>query len=59
MVNENANTVSDGVGIPLTLRRPWLVVVGTAAAARVAVWRRVLVVMMVSSIGQAGHVGVV
>lgn len=46
------------VWIPLTLRRPGLVVVG-AAVTRVAVWRRVLIVTMVTPVGQTGNVGVV
>lgn len=44
--------------VPLSLGRPGLVVVGVAKT-RVTVWRRMLVVTMVSSIGQGGHVGVV
>lgn len=58
-VSGHGESFYDSVWIPLTLRRPGLVVVGAAAVARVAVGRRVLVVMMVSSVGQAGHVGVV
>lgn len=58
-VTVNTESLSDGFWIPLTLRRPGLVVVGAAAAAWVAVGRSVLVVMMVSPVGQAGHVGVV
>lgn len=46
------------VWIPLTLGCPGLVVVG-AAKTWVAIRRCMLIVTMVSSVGQTGHVGIV